>query len=289
APPPTAPMTPPSPKPASGAAAPAPAVSAPPPPAPAAGQMTLEPPRVAESIMARYPSFLTAPFGRLFEPDTPQGHLETLRNLLEALLGFLNFTFLQTYLFYGTRSPKGDQVVMDCLKCHLGGPSAVRSLHHLALVVKNVTGTDSFFTFALSRAMTEAGEANPLMVLKELWEFVLTPVDPLQETLPQAVEALPQVLMAFKGLLHNPLVMKSAPGAREAFFDLSGPRAAPLKPADRPGLDLPPGEIILLSKDRGEALGLFPYFTFNGERIVFAVPEARQTAILYERLELKEG
>jgi hypothetical protein len=244
---------------------------------------------MAEAILVRYPSFLTVPFAALLEPNTPAGHLASLRTFMEGLLGFLNFTFLQTYLFYGTRSPKGDQVVMECLKGHLVAPTAVRSLHHLALLVKNVPGTDAFFTFALSRSLAESGENNPLVVVKELWEYLQSPVEPLEETLPTAVAALPGILVACKGMLHHPLVMKSAPGAREAFFDLSGPRPGPLKPADRPSLDLPPGEIILLSRDRGEALGLFPYFTFNGERITFAIPDAKQVAILYERLELKDA
>jgi len=224
---------------------------------------------------------------RLFEPNSPLAHLETLRKLIESLLAFLNFTFIQTYMFFGTRSPKGDQVVMECLKSHLVGSNAVRSLHHLSLIIKNVAGTDSFFTFGLSRAITESGDNNPLLPLKELWEFLQTPQDPLEENLPAAVAALPQIMVSFKGFLQNAIVMKNLPGAREAFFDLTGPHAGPLKPADWPGLDLPPGEIIILSKDRSEALGLFPYFTFGGEHITFAVPDKKLIAILYERLELK--
>ncbi|OQA11393.1 MAG: hypothetical protein BWY66_00001 [bacterium ADurb.Bin374] len=102
----------------------------------------------------------------------------------------------------------------------------------------------------------------------------------------QVAEGLPALLVACKGILQNPIVLKLPPGAREPFLNLSGPRPCALSAAERPGLDLPANEIVVLSKDRSEALGLFPYFTFNGRSVTFGVPSDAEFKTLLERLGL---
>lgn len=255
-------------------------------PAPIAGAIELPRSQMITSILERYPSFVAEPLGRLFEPADAASLLKALKALLEPLTAFLSFTFMQTYLFFTPRNPKGDQVVKDALKAHLSGPNAVRFLHHLSLLIKGASG-DGFFTVALAKAMSESSaDTNPLFVLREISEFLQTPPDEAADGLTQVAEVLPPLLTSFKGILHNPIVLRLPPGAREPFLNLSGPKPAPLAPADRPGLDLPPNELILLSKDRSEALGLFPYFTFDGQRVVFRAPAEAEFQTLLERLEL---
>jgi len=267
---------------------PAPAEEPPMPSAPAAVAGAIELPRsqMITSILERYPSFVTEPLARLFEPADTASLMKALQALLEPLIAFLSFTFMQTYLFFTPRNPKGDQVVKDALKAHLSGPNAVRFLHHLSLLIKGASG-DGFFTIALAKAMSESSaDTNPLFVLREMTEFLQTPPAEAADGLNQVAEVLPPLLTSFKGILHNPIVLRLPPGAREPFLNLSGPKSAPLAAADRPGLDLPPNELILLSKDRSEALGLFPYFTFDGQRVAFRTPAEEDFQTLLERLEL---
>lgn len=250
------------------------------------GMMTLEKPQMIDAILLRYPSFITSPLAEFFKPADPASLLKTLRTLIEPLIAFLSFTFLQTYLFFSARTPKGDQAARDALKVHFSGPTGVRTLHHLSISVKEIDG-DSFFTTGLARAMSEAPEdANPLFMLREVMEFLQTPAEEASEGLRQVAEGLPALLASLKGILHHPIVLKLPPGAREPYLNLSGPRACPLAAADRPGLDLPSNEIILLSRDRSEALGLFPYFRFNGQEIKFNIPSDADFKTLLERLEL---
>jgi len=255
-------------------------------PLPVAGAIALVRPQMVDAILGRYPSFITAPTARFFEPAGAEALMKALQDLLGPLMAFLSFTFMQTYLFYVRRSPKGDQVVKDALKAHFAGPNAMRFLHHLSLLIKDASG-DSFFTIPLAKAMSESSaDTNPLFILREMVEFLQTPPAEAAEGLAQVADALPPLLTAFKGILHNPIVMRLPPGAREPFLNLSGPRSAPLAADERPGLDLPPNEIILLSKDRSEALGLFPYFTFDGQKVVFKAPADSDFKTLLERLEL---
>ncbi|MFZ2959751.1 MAG: hypothetical protein WA705_22960 [Candidatus Ozemobacteraceae bacterium] len=242
---------------------------------------------MVDSILERYPSFIGRPFSGLFKPASPEDHLRNVRDTLESLLAYLNFTFVQAYLFYSPKLPKTDQVVQDVLKAHLLGPIAVRHLHHLALAIREVAGNDRFFPFTLARLITESSERNPLFVVKEMYELVLSPPENLEEVLEETVSALGSVLADFKGILSNRLVMRMSPGAREPFLDLSGPRAVPLAPGYRPDLDLPPNEPIVLSSDRAEALGLFPYFTFDGNGLVFGIPASEDVSTLLERLSIQ--
>ena len=253
-----------------------------------AGTLSFPKTSVIESILQRYPSFLTRPLGKLFSPEKPEEHLRNLRQLLEGLLGFLNFAFLQAYLFYAPRNPRGDQAVKEALKLHLLGPNAPRHLHHFALVIKDVKGNDRIFPFPLARILTDPGDTNPLIILREMYQAVLTPTPEVMESLEGMVEQLGPVLIGFKGMIGNRLIMRMPPGTREPFLDLTGPEAVPLAKAQQPELDLPPGEPIILSSDRSEALGLFPYFTFDGQGLSFGQPDTATFATLLERLSLSD-
>ena len=130
---------------------------------------------MVDSVLSRYPSFISRKMVPLFEPAPAATHLSNLRLSVEGLTAYLSFSFLQTYLFFCEHTPRTDQVVNDCLKANLLGAGAVRCLHQFSMAVKSVPGNTAFFTFTLARSFTEAGEANPLMTLKELYEFVTTP------------------------------------------------------------------------------------------------------------------
>lgn len=162
----------------------------------------------------------------------------------------------------------------------------MRLLHHLSLSLREVAG-DAFFTAGLAKTMNEASEdMNPLFMLRDVTEFLKSPPDEAGEGLQQVAGGLPAMLAACKGILQNPIVLKLPTGAREPFLNLSGPRPCALSAAERPGLDLPTNEIVVLSKDRSEALGLFPYFTFNGRSVTFGVPSDAEFKTLLERLGL---
>ena len=124
--------------------------------------------------------------------------------------------------------------------------------------------------------------------MKEMYEAVLNPTSEVVESLEGIVEQLGPMLVGFKGIISNRLIMRMPPGARESFLDLTGPQSAPLSKAQQPELDLPPSEPIILSSDRGEALGLFPYFTFDGQGLVFGPPDTTTFATLLERLSLSD-
>jgi hypothetical protein len=81
--------------------------------------------------------------------------------------------------------------------------------------------------------------------------------------------------------------MKAPKGAKQPFADLSGPLAVPLAQEDRPELDLPSGEVILISREGTEALGLFPYFKYQKRKVVFSKPSVEEFDILIERLEIQ--
>lgn len=222
---------------------------------------------------------------KLYEPASPDEHLRNLQAAVNGLVGYLNFSFLQTYLFFCERNPRTDEVVSDCLKANLLGQNAVRFIHQFSLTIKNLTGNTSFFTFSLSRAFTEAGDENPLVPFRELYEFVCQPPDDYAENIEQAIAALPEMFITFKGMVFNRIIMRTQPGARVPYIDLSGPAAKPLD-TDPPSMDLPPGEIIVLSRDGSEALGLFPFFTFSGQTVLRVVPSKEMMDSLLERLEL---
>jgi len=246
-------------------------------------------PGPAREIITRYPSFLADPFAMLFRQAKPDMQLKIINQTADNLIAFLNLCFLQSCMYYAQESDVLARSIKECLKGQLVGPTALRCLHNFALAMKAARGSPVFFTFSLAGILTDSSDTNPLMMLRELKEFLRDPVQPLEENLPQAIEGLTEILRGVKSILNNLLVMKAPPGAKEPFADLSGPEAKILTADKRPGLDLPVGEVILISRDGSEAFGLFPFFKYAKKKVVFARPDEREMAIIYERLEISPG
>lgn len=239
-----------------------------------------------KAIMQRYPSFISSQISKLASSQAAATHLDTLQTAFKALAGFLNLTFAQSYLFYITRSPRIDKVVKDCLKEHLSGPSCIRHLHNLSLAIKANARNDDFFTFPLAGLLSEAGDDNPLVSMRELGEYLDNPIEPLEESIVMAIDGFVNILVSMKIILQNKIVMKTPQGSKTPYADLSGPTAKALSESERPSLDLPSKEIVVLSKDGSEALGLFPYFAYIDKAIRFTEPKPELVRILCDRLEL---
>ncbi len=259
-------------------------------PQPAAQQVTspgAAVPGPAREIITRYPSFLADPFAMLFQPAKPEVQLKIINQVADNLTAFLNLCFLQSCMYYAAESEALARSIRECLKGYLVGPTALRCLHNFAFAMKAARGSPVFFTFSLSGILSDSSDTNPLMLLRELKEFLRAPEPPFDESLPQAIEGLTEILRGVKSILNNLLVMKAPPGAKEPFADLSGPEAKILPPDKRPGLDLPVGEVVLLSRDGSEAFGLYPFFKYVRKKVVFGRPDEREMSILYERLEIQ--
>lgn len=243
-------------------------------------------PPEAREIAAIYPSFLVDPFVQLFVPADNKTRLMQIGQVLDNLTAFLNLCYLQSCLFFAPESEALARSIVDCIKGELIGPTSLRCLHNFVLSMKQARGNPVFFTFSLAGVLSDASDANPLMMMRELKEYLREPVEPLDESIPQAVEGITEILRGVKSLVNNLLVMKAPPGAKEPFADLSGPVAKILPLEKRPALDLPVGEVILISRDGTEALGLFPYFKYSRKKVVFAKPSLEERNILLERLEI---
>lgn len=243
-------------------------------------------PGPAREIITRYPSFISDHFAMLFQPAKPEVQLKYIGQTADNLIAFLNLCFLQSCLFYAQESDVLARSIRECLKGCLVGPTALRSLHNFSLSMKAARGSPVFFTFSLAGIFSESSDTNPLMMLRELKEFLREPVEPLSESVPQAIEGLTDILRGVKSILNNLIVMKTPPGAKEPFADLSGPEARVLAADKRPTLDLPVGEVVLLSRDGGEAFGLFPFFKYAKKKLCFAKPDPKELAVFYERLEI---
>lgn len=243
-------------------------------------------PSAAREIIDRYPSFLTDPLQQLFQPTRHDVQLKIIGTVVDNLLAFLNLCYLQSCLFFAPEADILNKSIKECIKGHLIGPTALRCLHNFALAMKKTHSNPVFFTFSLAGVLSESSDTNPLMMMRELKEFLRNPVMPLDESIPQAIDGLIEILRGVKSIVNNSLVMKAPPGAKQPFADLSGPEARILPADKRPGLDLPIGEVVLLSRDGTEALGLFPYFKYARKKIVFARPDDKEIAILLERLEI---
>jgi hypothetical protein len=243
-------------------------------------------PGPAREIITRYPSFLSDPFAMLFQPAKPDAQLKIINQVTDNLIAFLNLCFMQSCLYYAAESDVLTRSVKECIKGNLTGPTALRCLHNFVLAMKAARGSPVFFTFSLSAILSESSDTNPLMMMRELKEYLRDPVLPLEESVPQAIEGLTEILRGVKSILNNTLVMKAPPGAKEPFADLSGPEARVLEPSKRPGLELPVGEVVLISRDGTEAFGLFPYFKYARKKVLFSRPDEREMAIFLERLEI---
>lgn len=255
-------------------------------PAPSVGKTVI--PAAAKEIISRYPSFISDPFAALFQPAKHDVMLRNIGATVDNLIAFLNLCYLQSCLFFAPQSDVLAKSIKECIKGHLTGPTALRCLHNFALAMKKTRNNPVFFTFSLAGILSESSDTNPLMMIRELKEFLRDPVMPLEESLPQAVEGLTEILKGVKSILNNNLVMKAPAGAREPFADLSGPEARILAAEKRPALDLPVGEVVLVSRDGTEALGLFPYFKYARKKVVYARPDDKEIAILLDRLEIPQ-
>lgn len=263
-------------------------IDKPPPAVMAKPALTENLPAAAREIVSRYPSFIADPFLQLFQTTRHDMQLKTIGLVVDNLIAFLNLCYLQSCLFFAPESDVLSKSIKECIKGHLIGPTALRCLHNFALAMKKTRSNPVFFTFSLATILSESSDTNPLMMMRELKEFLRNPVMPLEESMPQAIDGLTEILRGVKSILNNSLVMKAPPGAKEPFADLSGPEARILAADKRPALDLPVGEIILLSRDGTEALGLFPYFKYARKKIVFARPDDKEIAVLLERLEIPQ-
>jgi len=243
-------------------------------------------PPEAREIAARYHSFLVDPFVQLFLPADNKTRLVQIGQVLDNLTAFLNLCYLQSCLFFAPESEALARSIIECIKGELIGPTSLRCLHNFVMSMKQARGNPVFFTFSLAGVLSDASDTNPLMMMRELKEYLREPVEPLDESVPQAIEGITEILRGVKSLVNNLLVMKAPPGAKEPFADLSGPEAKILPIEKRPALDLPVGEVILISRDGTEALGLYPYFKYSRKKVVFAKPSIEERNILLERLEI---
>lgn len=250
------------------------------------GMIRVKPDSAAQYIMTKYPSFIQMPYSSLFKPGRPEVLLKALQLTVDHLAGYLNLCFIQSCLFFAPTSEMLERSIKDCLKGYLVGPTSIRCLHNFALAMKQSRENPIFFTFTLSQVFSESSDTNPLMLLRELAEYLKDPITPLEESIPQAIEGMTEILRGCKAIMNNDLVMKAPRGAKEPFADLNGPLAQVLPADKRPALDLPEGEVILISRDGNEALGLFPFFKYSKRRVDFARPTEAEMKILLERLEI---
>lgn len=244
-------------------------------------------PSNTKDIFEKYPSFLTDPLLEVFKAATNEKKLKAIDNTLTNLTAFLNICFLQSCLYYAQESEMLAKSIKDCIKGNLTGPSAIRCLHNFVLAMKAVRGNNQFFAFQLSKIMGNSqDETNPLMLMRELKEYLKEPEEPLEESVPQAVEGLIEILKGIRYINSNPLVMRAPRGAKLPYADLSGPVAKALSKDKLPSMDLPVGEVILISTDGAEAFGLFPFFKYQKKKVVFGIPTSEELATFYERLEI---
>ena len=243
-------------------------------------------PATTKEIFAKYPSFITEPLLYVFKSPDYETKLKAITKVLDNLTAFLNLCFLQSAMYYAQESDMLAKSIKDCIKGNLIGPSAVRCLHNFVLAMKTARSNPVFFTFPLSKVMSDPSENNPLMLMRELKDFLREPEEPLSENVPQAVEGLIEILRGVRAITTNTIVMKAPAGARHPYADLSGPSASILAPEKRPSIDLPTGEAVLISKDGTEAFGLFPFFKYAKKKILFTIPSKEELKIFYERLEL---
>lgn len=241
----------------------------------------------AKTIISRYPSFISNPFSELFEPGKPDKHLASLSVAFNQATAFVNLCFLQSCMFFAPPSEVLTKTIKECLRNHLTGSISLRHMHNFAMAMRRSNENPVFFTFTLAKLMTESSDDNPLLMMRELAEYLKSPIEPIEETVPQAIDGFTEILSGLKSILQNKLVMKTPAGAREPFANLSGPIAEVLKEKDRPELELPAGEVILISRDGTAALGLFPYFKYHKRKVIFARPSEDEFKILLERLELE--
>jgi hypothetical protein len=240
----------------------------------------------AQEIIDNYPAFLTEQFEKIYNESDDAKKLKYVDETLTRIIAFLNLCFVQSCLYYAEESEVLAQNILQCLKNKLVGATALRNLHNFVMAMKPARGNPVFFTFTLAGIMSESSESNPLMLMRELKEYLRAPVQPFAETVPQAIEGLTAILKGIKCIKNNIFVMKTPEGAKEPFADLGGPLAASLNENRRPLLDLPPGEVVIVSKDGSEAFGLYPFVKYNKRKTIFTMPGDAEMKVLFERLDI---
>ena len=253
-------------------------------PKPAASKVSV--PANAKDIFEKYPSFIVDPLLEVYKSSTDEARLKAIEQVLNNLTAFLNICFLQSAMYFAQESEMLSKSIKDCIKGNLIGPSAIRCLHNFVLAMKAVRGNNIFFTFPLSKVMSSSDDTNPLMLMRELKEFLKEPEEPLSESVPQAIEGLLEILRGVRYITNNTLVMRAPRGAKLPYADLSGPTAKPLEKDKLPSMDLPVGEVILISTDGSEAFGMFPFFKYSKKKVIFTIPSQEELATFYERLEI---
>ena len=243
-------------------------------------------PASAKDIFEKYPSFIVDPLLEVYKASTDETRLKAIDQVLNNLTAFLNICFLQSAMYFAQESDMLTKSIKDCIKGNLIGPSAIRCLHNFVLAMKAVRGNNIFFTFPLSKIMSSSDETNPLMLMRELKEFLKEPEEPLSESVPQAIEGLLEILRGVRAITKNTMVMRAPQGAKLPYADLSGPTAKPLDKDKLPSMDLPVGEVILISTDGSEAFGMFPFFKYSKKKVIFTIPTSEELATFYERLEI---
>lgn len=245
-------------------------------------------PNNIKNIVINYPSFIVDPLLDIYKANTNESKLKAINNVLTNITAFLNICFLQCSIFYAKESEMLTKSIKDCIKGKLIGPSSIRCLHNFVLALKPIRTNNVFFTFQLSKIMGSSIETNPLMLMRELKEYLREPEEPLDESVPQAIDGLIEILKGINPITSNKLVMRAPQGAKLPYADLSGPTAKPLENEKRPSIDLPIGEVVLISIDGGEALGLFPFFKYKNRKVIFTIPTDEELSIFYERLEITQ-
>ncbi len=238
-------------------------------------------------IAETYPSFVGDSLIRVYQANSTEEKLEQLKRALKELVGFLNLCFIQSCIYFAQGSDSLEQNVLQSLKNKLTGPAYLRNLHNFVVALKPAHGSSGFFTFTLAGILSESSVSNPLMLMRELDEFLKNPIEPVDENLEEAKEGFVEVLKGVKCIRNNPIIMRSPVGARLPYADLTGPLAVPMEATKAPLLDLPHGEIVILSRDRTEALGLYPIIKYNKRRTFYSHGTDTEFELLYDRLEIK--
>ena len=275
---------------AQAAAAPPPAAS---PAPPAAGQTVppaAAPPRtppatiassgsVLDSVLARFPSFLTRPLAGFAQEGDPNGRLTALQQLLVHLLTFLNYSSLQVALKYGQKEDRLLQAAANCLQERCRGAQGLKFLNSFAGVLRATKDPAGFFHFPLAVQMADPTGQSPLMVMKDLMTIAGGPDAP-EEKIAQAKPRLTQMLAGLKVMTQNRLLCRLPDGSKIPMVDVSGPTVT-APPADLTvSGDLPVGQIVILAKDGTSFVTLYPFFTLAKDHIAAAEPAPEALAPL---------
>ncbi|MBF0407532.1 MAG: hypothetical protein HQM10_09260 [Candidatus Riflebacteria bacterium] len=240
-----------------------------------------------DSVVQIFPSFITSPLSRFLAAESFEDKLTMLKSTIESVVGFLNYSFVQSYIHFAPRSSFNNQAVKEILNSHLLGPSCIRILHQLALSIKDAKGCSNFFTFQMAKTLSIPTEDNPLFALKDLFQMTTENQQKNIESISSDFgKILEKLLVSCIPILENKIILRLPPGAREPFIDLSGPKMKPLSMAHKPQAVLPMRQPCVLSKDRTAFLNLHPYFQYDGKGLNYTVPSPETCATLLQSLEI---